>query len=298
MKNSLLIVLLCLISPSLCLAQQNPYELYLPLDWDDTRTLDSAYVRVEYEMTFRDAIPYYTKDKAYVDTFDFPEDRYITDRRIVEIGKTVRKDYSLVMESWEQLCKKLKDEGKDPVGSDKVANRFELFVYEDGKTVLTQRTLMFGPVLLLEEDEPVFVWALTGDTSTVMGYECNGASVSFAGRDYKAWFCPDLPIDAGPYKFSGLPGLILKVEDMSGSYLWEAVGIEQGSWPIYEKQILFEKCSRDKFHKTIEGMFAHPYAFMNAIGVRLRMEDGKGNAREPGEFESSISLYYDPIELK
>lgn len=33
------------------------------------------------------------------------------------------------------------------------------------------------------------------------------------GRDWVAWFTNDIPIQDGPYKFCGLPGLIIKIED-------------------------------------------------------------------------------------
>ncbi len=38
------------------------------------------------------------------------------------------------------------------------------------------------------------------------------------GRLWEAWFSPDLPFSEGPYKFSGLPGLIMKVKDARGHY--------------------------------------------------------------------------------
>jgi len=44
------------------------------------------------------------------------------------------------------------------------------------------------------------------------------ASVSFAGRTWTAWFATDIPIQDGPYKFHGLPGLIIKLEDKTQSH--------------------------------------------------------------------------------
>ena len=58
--------------------------------------------------------------------------------------------------------------------------------------------------------------------ATFMGYDCRKATVDFAGRTYTAWFTPEIPLPFGPYKFGGLPGLILKIEDAERQFVWEA----------------------------------------------------------------------------
>lgn len=56
----------------------------------------------------------------------------------------------------------------------------------------------------------------------------------FRGRSYVAWFTMDIPIENGPWKFAGLPGLILKVYDDKKLYDFECVKIEKNkiSFPI------------------------------------------------------------------
>ena len=44
-------------------------------------------------------------------------------------------------------------------------------------------------------------------------YTCKKATTHFRGRDYIAWFTTDIPIVAGPWKFNGLPGLVIDIED-------------------------------------------------------------------------------------
>lgn len=46
------------------------------------------------------------------------------------------------------------------------------------------------------------------------GFTCEKATGHFRGRDYEAWFTSDIPITSGPFKFGGLPGLILEVHSM------------------------------------------------------------------------------------
>lgn len=118
---------------------------------------------------------------------------------------------------------------------------------------------------------------------------------------YEAWYCASLPVDAGSYKFCGLPGLILKAADTAGDYSWEATGIEKGEWPIYEKKFVLQKCSREQARKIIADMFSNPFCFVVKIGGKKVVFPDKSDPRgyrEADEREFSIKnyYYYDPIE--
>ena len=43
----------------------------------------------------------------------------------------------------------------------------------------------------------------------------------FAGRKWTAWFCRRTSFNDGPYKFKGLPGLIVKISDETNSHSME-----------------------------------------------------------------------------
>ena len=75
-------------------------------------------------------------------------------------------------------------------------------------------------------------WTLTDDTATVLGHQCQKAVCHWRGRDFEAWFAPDIPIRRGPWLFGGLPGLILKIYDKDRHYTFEAVSIKRGKQPI------------------------------------------------------------------
>ncbi len=65
------------------------------------------------------------------------------------------------------------------------------------------------------------VWSIQPETQKIGDYTAQKAITKFGGRDWTAWFTSDVPLQDGPYKFSGLPGLIIKVEDASGSYSFD-----------------------------------------------------------------------------
>ena len=80
---------------------------------------------------------------------------------------------------------------------------------------------------LIEEDYTGQAWTLKDSTKTLLGYPCQLATCSYHGRDYQAWFTSEIAIDNGPWKFKGLPGLILEVYDTKNHYHFSIEGIER-----------------------------------------------------------------------
>ena len=83
------------------------------------------------------------------------------------------------------------------------------------------------------EPVPHWEWTLSKETQTILEHQCQEATCHWRGRDFVAWFATDIPIRRGPWKFGGLPGLILKLYDTDRLYTFEAIGIEKGNYPIY-----------------------------------------------------------------
>ena len=75
------------------------------------------------------------------------------------------------------------------------------------------REKMPDEYLITKEKTPVIQWLITKDTMTVLGYVCTMAKAHFRGRHYKAYFTSAIPIASGPWKFLGLPGLVLQIQD-------------------------------------------------------------------------------------
>lgn len=67
-------------------------------------------------------------------------------------------------------------------------------------------------------------WKILPDKQKIGEYNTQKATTDYLGRQWTAWFSTDLPFQDGPYKFYGLPGLIIKIEDNTGSHSMTLVG--------------------------------------------------------------------------
>ncbi|SFW77447.1 GLPGLI family protein [Sinomicrobium oceani] len=90
--------------------------------------------------------------------------------------------------------------------------------YPRGKITIVDK--IPGNFFLYEEEMDKINWNIQSDKETISGYECQKATGYFAGRNYIAWFTNEIPINDGPYKFSGLPGLIVKISDIENHYVF------------------------------------------------------------------------------
>lgn len=68
-------------------------------------------------------------------------------------------------------------------------------------------------------------WQLQEQIDSINGIPVQKATCRLGNHGWTAWFAPGINLPYGPYKFSGLPGLILKMEDDSGYFSFEMVAI-------------------------------------------------------------------------
>lgn len=66
---------------------------------------------------------------------------------------------------------------------------------------------------LIKDSVNVFNWSIKDDYKTILGYNCQKATLDFRGRNYTAYFTFEIPFNTGPWKFSGLPGTILEIKE-------------------------------------------------------------------------------------
>jgi|GEM_PF-2901934 len=78
-----------------------------------------------------------------------------------------------------------------------------------------------------EDSLPPMHWQVYTEYATIQNTLCQKASTFFRGRAYTAYFALNIPVQDGPWKFSGLPGLIMKIGDSKGIYNFEVTKIEK-----------------------------------------------------------------------
>lgn len=123
---------------------------------------------------------------------------------------------------------------------------------------------------LYEEKVTPINWEIAGDTTSVLGYVCTKATCNFGGRSYTAWFTQDIPINEGPYKFYGLPGMILKLEDSEKLFQFEAIGLEklENTEIVIDDNSKYLKCSKEQYN-TLKKRMAENYTVFYRAGYIL-----------------------------
>lgn len=127
------------------------------------------------------------------------------------------------------------------IGSDNKEINVEekLPVYKDLKNnlVYTNHFVLTKEMPVKDTLSQLFDWQLVEGSKEILGYECKRAKVHYRGRNFEAWYAPTIPVRNGPYKFHGLPGLILAIntldEDESGFvYSVIATGVQFSNNPM------------------------------------------------------------------
>ncbi|AZA78264.1 GLPGLI family protein [Chryseobacterium sp. G0186] len=162
---------------------------------------------------------------------------------------------------------------------------------------------LVGMSILTYKEPLIKNWKLSNDTKMINTINCKKAEITFKGRNWIAWYSPEIPLPYGPYKFSGLPGLIIKITDDKKEYDFELVKSVSNSAlkgrliNINENRYnnAFET-TRPKFEKALKD------ANSNLIGVLQSSEttiiQGKEMIRQRQKEREENKKYENPIELK
>lgn len=118
-------------------------------------------------------------------------------------------------------------------------------------------------------EEPIenIDWTIVEDSvKKVLGYDCIMATADYHGRKWTAWFTPEIPLQAGPWKLAGLPGLILEADADNGVYSFVATGIQNTTRQISQVYLAdrYEKVSRKDLLKAQRSFLDNPLGQINA----------------------------------
>ncbi|MFT3920115.1 GLPGLI family protein [Cloacibacterium sp.] len=153
-------------------------------------------------------------------------------------------------------------------------------------------------------------WKIFEDKNKIFEYNVQKAETLFGGRKWVAWFTNEIPINDGPYKFFGLPGLILKITDSDENFIFEIKGLTKDKSDISKRNrnssiinltskqwnAFWEKYQNDPsniFQNLNEPGASYSYVY-NGKNVNSKEAKESYNKAE----KEKINLFKNPIELK
>ncbi|WP_028896661.1 GLPGLI family protein [Prevotella sp. HUN102] len=114
----------------------------------------------------------------------------------------------------------------------------------------------------IEETIPQQDWTINEDTTMlILGFNCYMATTHFRGRDWTVWYTEEIPVQQGPWKLGGLPGLILSAESKDFVNL-KAIAVNTGNltpitfYNYWNKK--FEDVEREAFLKISNNHTLYP----------------------------------------
>lgn len=164
----------------------------------------------------------------------------------------------------------------------------------------------FQTFYTIKVDEKIS-WKIENETKYILGLKSQKATVNYGGRSWTAWFTGEIPLQEGPYVFSGLPGLITEISDSKNDYHFTLVQIKKFDGKLYEKAKPLP-VSWKQYEKLAKDYYSDPTREINGKNSGSSMQvmrwvDEKGNEIKPDfkamneREQKEIRINNNPIEL-
>lgn len=160
-------------------------------------------------------------------------------------------------------------------------------------TVLHRIPWEYNKQIKYEESCPVFDWQIDTVCILTAGYNSFKAKAKFRGRTWNAIFTPEIARSAGPWKFLGLPGLILEVWDEQHHYQFKCVSISPKREQIRYYEIPTEITTRHNYIRFDRNAHQHPSTVLNQNGNMKFYHYSNGKMTL---LDEAWSLPFNPIE--
>lgn len=159
-----------------------------------------------------------------------------TENMLLVIGKnaSVFTSYDKInrdMEIRKSIEEQIKNQAGGPTSininrtSSKPVTQVDYFYFVNENKFYTKERIISN--YLIEETAPVIKWKISKDTTSFSGVKCQKATTYFKGRNWIAWFAPELAFQSGPWKLNGLPGLIIEAHDEKNEVKFQFAGIDK-----------------------------------------------------------------------
>jgi GLPGLI family protein len=220
----------------------------------------------------------------------------LADEQVLQIGFHTSKYFSQLLFKNDSINTILEAQNAENIFSPpKAAAEYEVVRNRNAKTCeVTYRS--DDIVFRYLEDIPVISWIIHDEKKTIQQYACQRATCSFRGREYEAWFTNEIPLREGPFKFGGLPGLILEMQDSQKHFVYTCMGIRKPKSvePIRIRNWPYTETSREKLHDFLVRVHQNPVEYYNSRGATFAIHvDGKFIMNPKNH-----SLPFNPIELE
>lgn len=130
---------------------------------------------------------------------------------------------------------------------------------------------------LINDNTLVIDWELTSDKKEIQGLICSKATTTFRGRNWTVWYCPQIPVVYGPWKFYGLPGLMMELTEDTNRFAFVLTEI------IEEAVTNVKDLNLKKFKqvdiKTFDELFNDAMNFRSLSGSRDYVIEGEAFKR-------------------
>lgn len=230
----------------------------------DAKESKEAANRFFYELTFKPK-----KDSAKMD-------KVITILDITDKNRSIYQDYTVISQD---SIMKIEIEAMQKAGTMKDLSKtiktpkISARIYKSYPGMKVQYVDKiangFTPSNIGYSEDLKFNWNILNDKQKIGEYNTQKATTEFGGRKWIAWFSTELPFQDGPYKFFGLPGLIVKIEDDQKNYSWVLQGnkkVKDYTEYSYIENLMQAKggkvneLPREKFEKTFNDFKKDPFA--------------------------------------
>lgn len=253
--------------------------------------------KVKYRITYASKIVNDTTKRDSTGGYD-----YSTDDMRLDVGASVSKFYSARTAEFDKWMKDKVARGETDFTQLPPHPNITWIVYRNyptGQTSFLSDAMM--DYYRISEPTVTPEWAICADTCTLLGYHCTKAETYFKGRHWTAWFTDDIPLNEGPWKLIGLPGLILKAEDAQKQFIFVTNGLEQtdGKEDItlvknYKKYEPVTQKQFDKINRTSSAADA-----LKAAGISISVSNVKVEGGDADDVLNKLKDVppYNPIEI-
>lgn len=264
MKQAVLLVIMCFVAVT-AVAQENLAVKYKV----SNRATDSGDIYAYDMVLVSDAKKslYYNAESLYCDSCtSTPEGKAKLEEIQMKAWRVVHPDGTVTLDGRKLGLAPEKKEflyvAKDREGG-------QLTVYDRKASELCRYT---EPISEME-------WEIVEDsTKNILGFECIMACSDYHGRKWTAWFTPELPIQEGPWKLRGLPGLILTADGGDNFHIEAAeVGATSQTVPLVYSVNEYEKVDRRKMLADHEHYINNLESRLAAQGIKINGDGSPAN---------------------